>query len=130
MVASNPVTRSSSHLEAQTAAIEAALVHGGVFAYKALAEAALILEKEVAVAVVMEHALSQVEQGPQLAQGAAVGLHLSGVVGHSKKDAAAVRADVPSFLDDVEQAAAHHLQKPWVGIRQRQSEKQGHVILT
>lgn len=100
----------SSHLKAETTAIEAAFVHGRVFADETLTEATFILEKEVAVAVVIKHALSQVQEGPQLAKGFAVSLHFPGVVNYAKKDAAPVCSDVASFLDNVEKAAAHHLQ--------------------
>lgn len=86
-------------------------MHGRVFAHETLAEATFVLEKEVAVAVVVEHAPSQVQQGPQLAEGVAVSFHFPGVVRQAEKDAAAIRGDVASFLDDVEEAAAHHLQK-------------------
>lgn len=92
-------------------------MHGRVFAHETLAEATFILEKEVAVAVVVEHALSQVQQGPQLAKGVAVSFHFPGVVREAKKDAAAIRGDVASFLDDVEKAAAHHLQTQGAGKR-------------
>lgn len=85
-------------------------MHGRVFADEALAEATFVLEEEVAVAVVVQHALSQVQQGPQLAKGVAVGLHFPGVVRYAKKDAAAVGGNVASLLDNVEKAAAHHLQ--------------------
>lgn len=99
----------SSHLKAQTTAIEAALVHARVFADETLTEATFILEKEVAVAVVVKHTLSQVQQGPQLAKGVAVSLHFPGIVCYAKKDAPAVCCDIASFLDNVEKAAAHHL---------------------
>lgn len=50
---SNPVAHGSSHLKAKATTVEAALVHGRVFADKALTETTLIMEKKVAVAVVM-----------------------------------------------------------------------------
>lgn len=95
------VYSASSHLEAKTAAIEAAFVHGWIFTDKTLTEATLILEKQVAMAVVMQHALSQVQQGAQLAKDVGVGLHLPGIVCQSEKDAAPVCSDVTSFLDNV-----------------------------
>lgn len=98
------------HLKAKAAAIKAALVHGRVLADEALAEAALMLEEKVTVLVVVQHAPRQVHESSQLAQGVAVGLHLTGVVRHSEEDAAAVGRDVAAFLDDVEEAASHHLQ--------------------
>lgn len=54
------------HLESKAASVEAALVHGGVLPDKALAEAALLVEEEVPVAVVVQQSLGQVEQGSQL----------------------------------------------------------------
>lgn len=41
-------------------------MHGGVLPDKALAEAALLVEEEVPVAVVVQQSLGQVEQGSQL----------------------------------------------------------------
>lgn len=84
-------------------------MHGRVLADEALAKAALVLEEKVTVAVVVQHAPRQVHEGSQLAQGVAVGLHLTGVVRYSEEDAAAVGGDVAAFLDDVEEAASHHL---------------------
>lgn len=46
-----------SHLKSNTATVEAALVHGGVLSEEALTEATFLLEKEVAMAVVMEQSL-------------------------------------------------------------------------
>lgn len=63
------------------------------------------------MAVVMKHALSQIEQGAQLAQSAAVGLHLPRIVCYSKEDAATVGSDVAPLLDDVKKTAAYHLEK-------------------
>lgn len=103
--------RCSSHLKAQAATIEAPFVHGWVLADKTLAEATFILEKKIAVAVVVQHALSQVEQGAQLTQGVTVRLHLPGIVRHSEKDAAPVGGDVATLVDDVEKAATHNLEK-------------------
>lgn len=100
-----------SHLKAKAATIKAALVHGRVLSDEALTEAALVLEEKVTMVVVVQHALRQVHEGSQLAKGVAVGLHLAGIVCHSEKDAAAVGGDVAAFLDDVEEAASHHLKK-------------------
>lgn len=100
----------SSHLKAKAATIKAAFVHGRVLSDEALTQAALVLEEKVTVVVVVQHAPRQVHEGSQLAKGVAVGLHLAGIVRHSEKDAAAVGGDVAAFLDDVEEAASHHLQ--------------------
>lgn len=85
-------------------------MHGCVFTDKTLAEAAFVLEEQIAVAVVVQHPLSQVEQGAQLAQSAAVRLHFPGIVRCSEEDAAAVGCDVAALVDDVEKAATHNLQ--------------------
>lgn len=104
-------TRGRPHLKAEAAAVEAALVHGRVLADEALAQAALVVEEKVTVVVVVQHAPRQVHEGAQLAQGVAVGLHLAGVVRQPEEDAAAVGGDVAALLDDVEEAASHHLQR-------------------
>jgi len=99
-----------AHLKAQATAIEATFMHGWVFADKTLAESAFILEKEVAMAIVMQHTLSQVEQGAQLAERIAVRLHLPGIVRHSEEDAATISGDVAPLVDDVQKAATHNLE--------------------
>lgn len=86
-------------------------MHGRVLADEALTEAALVLEEKVTMVVVVQHAPRQVHEGSQLAQGVAVGLHLAGIVRNSEEDAATVGGDVAAFLDDVEEAASHHLQR-------------------
>lgn len=47
-----------THLKSNTAAVEAALMHGGVLSQEALTETTFLLEEEVAVAVVMKQSLS------------------------------------------------------------------------
>lgn len=84
-------------------------MHGGVFTEKALAEATFILEKEVAMAVVMKQTLGQIEQSTKLAQGVAVGFHLPSIVSYSEEDTASVGSNVAPLVDDVEKAAAHNL---------------------
>lgn len=113
----HPHTPMHAHIsQAEAPAVEAALVHGGVLPHEALAESALLLEEEVAVAVVVQQPLRQVEQGAQLAQRPAVGLHLARLVRHAEEDAAAAGGDVAPLVDDVEEAAAHHLGKEEVDI--------------
>lgn len=58
------MSENHTHLEADTAAIKAALVHGGILLKKELAEPILILEEEVAVAVVVKQPLSKVKKSP------------------------------------------------------------------
>lgn len=84
-------------------------MHGGVFPDEALAEAAFVLEEQVSVAVVVEHALRQVEQGAQLTERAAVRFNLPRVVRYPKEDAATVSCDVAPLVDDVKKAATHDL---------------------
>lgn len=47
-----------THLKSNTAAVEAALMHGGILSQEALTEATFLLEEEVAVTVVMKQSLS------------------------------------------------------------------------
>lgn len=98
-----------THLEADTAAIKTALVHGGVLPKKELAETVLVLEEEVAVTVVVEQPLSEVDQSPQLAQSTAVSFHICGLMGCTEKDAPSVGCDVTCLVDDVKKTAAYHL---------------------
>ena len=99
----------TTDLEAQAAAVEAGLVHGGVLPDETAAQLPVLQGDELVVVVVMQQPLGQVEQGAQLAQGAAVGLHLPRVMRSTEEDATAVGADVAPLVDDVENAAAHHL---------------------
>lgn len=69
-----------SDLEAQTAAIETSFVHGAVLLHKLAAQVAFLQGVQLAVVVVIEELLGEVEEGSQLAQGAAVRLHLRGIV--------------------------------------------------
>lgn len=98
-----------AHLEANTAAIKAALVHGGILSKKELAETILILEEEVAVTVVMKQPLSEVQQSPQLAQSTTVSFHLCSMMGWTEENAPSVRRNMACFVDDVKETTTHHL---------------------
>lgn len=63
-------------LKAQAAAIEAGLVHGGVFPHKPPAQLSILQGVQLPMTVVVEQTLSKVEKGPQLTQGTGVGFHL------------------------------------------------------
>lgn len=63
------------------------------------------------MAVVMQHALGQIEQGTQLAQSIAVCFHLARIMGYSEEDAATVSGDVAPLVDDMEKAATYDLDK-------------------
>lgn len=67
-------------LKTQTAAVETGFVHGAVLLHKPVAQVAVLLGVQLAVVVVVDQPLAEVEQSSQLAQGAAVRLHLGGVV--------------------------------------------------
>lgn len=100
----------SFYLKAQAAAIKAAFVHGCVLPNETLTQSTFVLEKQVAVTVVMQHSLSQIQQGTQLAQRTAIGLHFPSVMRCSEEDAAPVGCNVAPLVDNVEKAATHHLQ--------------------
>lgn len=65
-------------LEAETAAIEAGFVHGAVLLHKLAAQ--ILHGVQLPTFVVVEQLLGEVEQGAQLAQSAAVRLHLRDIV--------------------------------------------------
>ena len=105
------MTPSPTDLEAQAAAVEAGLVHGGVLLHEPPAQDAVLQGVQLPVAVVVEQALGEVEEGAELAQGAAVGLHLGGVVLRPEEGPAAAGGDVAAFVDDVEEAGLQHLRE-------------------
>ena len=66
----------SADLKAQAAAIETSFVHGAVLLHKPVAQIPVLQGVQLPLVVVVHQPLGEVEQGPQLAQGAAVRLHL------------------------------------------------------
>lgn len=86
-------------------------MHRCIFTDETLTESTFILEEQVALAVVMQHALSQVEQGTQLAQSIAVCLHLPCIMCNSEKDAAPVSCDIAPLVDDMEKTTTYNLEK-------------------
>lgn len=99
-----------AHLEAQAASVEAGLVHGAVLLNEAVAQVGILRRVQMPVGVVVDEPLGEVEQRPQLAEGAAVRLHLRGVVLRPEEGSSAVGGDVATFMDDVHQAGLQHLQ--------------------
>lgn len=85
-------------------------MHRCIFTDKTLAESTFILEKQVALAVVVQHALSQVEKSTQLAQSIAVSFHLPRVMCNSEKDAASVSRDITPLVDDMEKTTTYDLE--------------------
>lgn len=104
----------SADLETQTAAVETGLVHGAVLLHKLAAQLPVLQGVELAVVVVVDEPLGQVQQGAQLTQGAAVGLHLAGVVVGPEEGAVVVGGDVAPLVDDVQEARLQDLES-WRG---------------
>lgn len=105
----NTTPRSGSDLKAQAAAVEAGFVHGAVLLHKPAAQLGVLQDVQLAVLVVVDEPPGEVEQRPQLAQRAAVRLHLRGVVLRAEEGAAVVRGDVATLMDDVQEAGLQHL---------------------
>lgn len=100
---------SLAHLEAKTAAIETGFVHGAVLLHKPAAKVRVLQGVQLAEAVVADQPLGEVQQGAQLAQSAAVGLHLRGVVVGPEEGAAVVGGDVAALVNDVQKAGMQNL---------------------
>lgn len=94
----------SADLETQTAAVETGLVHGAVLLHELAAQLPVLQRVELAVVVVVDQPLGEMQQGAQLTQSTAVCLHLGGVVISSEKGTVVVGGNVPSLVNDVQKA--------------------------
>lgn len=91
-------------LKAQTAAVETRLVHGAVLLHKPVAQVPVLQGVQLAVFVVVDQLLGEVEQGAQLAQSAAVRLHLQRIVVRPEEGTVVIGSDVTALVDDVQKA--------------------------
>lgn len=96
-------------LEAQTAAIEAGLVHGAVLLHELAAQLGVLQRVELAVRVVAEQLLRQMQEGSQLTQSVAVRLHLRGVVVRPEEGTVVVGGDITALVNDVEKTGVQNL---------------------
>lgn len=85
-------------------------MHGAVLLHKLAAQLPVLQGVELAVVVVVDEPLGEVQQGSQLAQSAAVCLHLGGVVVGSKKGPVAVGSDIASLVNNVQKARLQDLE--------------------
>ena len=97
-------------LKAQTASVETRLVHGAVLLHKPAGQFPVLLRVQLAAFVVVDQLLGEVEQGPQLAQGAAVRLHLRRIVLGPEEGAVAVVGNVTALVYDVHKAGLQDLE--------------------
>lgn len=104
-------------LKAQTAAIETGFVHGAVLLHKLAAQVPVLQGVQLAVVVVVDQPLGEVEQGAQLTQSAAVCLHLRGIVVRPEEGTVVVRCNVTALVNDVQKARQQNL-------KERKKEKQ------
>lgn len=95
-----------AHLEAQAAAIEAALVQSDVLTQEVSSEPLISLEEEPSWLVGGQQVLGIVGQSTELGEGSQVGLEFSQVVAGAEEDAAAVGSHIAGFVQQVCQAAA------------------------
>lgn len=100
---------SPADLKAQTASIETGFVHGAVFLHVSVAQVQVLQGVQLAKIVVVDQPLGEVEQRSQLAKGAAVGLHLGGVVFRSEEGALVIRGNVASLVEEVQKTRLQHL---------------------
>ncbi len=98
-------------LKAQTAAIETGFVHGAVLLHKPAAQVPVLQGVQLAVVVVVDEPLGEVEQSTQLAQSAAVCLHLRGVVVRPEEGTVAIRGNVTALVNDVQKARLQDLKE-------------------
>lgn len=84
-------------------------MHGAVLLHEPAAQLGVLQHVQLAVLVVVDELPGEVEERPQLAQRAAVRLHLRGVVLGPEEGAAVVRGDVATLVDDVQEAGLQHL---------------------
>lgn len=98
-------------LKAQTATIETGFVHRAVLLHKHAAQFSILLAVQLAIVIVVYQLLCKIEQGTQLAQSAAVRLHLRGIVVRSKEGTVVIRDNVAAFVYDVQKARLQHLKE-------------------
>jgi len=84
-------------------------VHGAVLAHEPATQVSALQGVQLAEAVVVDELLGEVQQRPQLAQRAAVRLHLGRVVVRPEEGAVVVGGDVTPLVDDVQKARQQHL---------------------
>lgn len=96
-------------LKAQTAAVETGFVHGAVLLHEPTAEVTLLQGVQLGVVVVVDQPLCEVHQGAKLAQGAAVRLHLRGVVVCPEEGTVVIRGNVAALVNDVQKARLQDL---------------------
>lgn len=84
-------------------------MHGAVLLHKLAAQLPVLQRVKLAVVVVVDEPLGEVQQGAQLAQGAAVRLHLAGVVVGPEEGAVVVGGDIAGLVDDVQKARLQDL---------------------
>lgn len=107
-------------LEAQTAAIEAGLVHGAVLLHELAAQVGVLQRVELAMHVVTEQLLRQMQEGSQLTQSVAVRLHLRGIVVRPEEGTVVVRGDITALVNDVEKTGVQNLKDRKKTIRTQQ----------
>lgn len=98
-------------LKAQTAAVEAGFVHGAVLLHKPAAQVGVLQRAQLSAGVVIKKPLSEVEQGPQLAQSSHVRLHLWRIVVRSEKGGVVIGGDVAGLVNDVQKAGQQDLRE-------------------
>lgn len=96
-------------LKAQTASVEAGFVHGAVLVHEAAAQVLVLQGVELAVGVVSEQLLGQMQERSQLTQSVAVSLHLRRVVLGPEEGAAVVGGDVTALVNDVKKTRLQDL---------------------
>lgn len=84
-------------------------MHGAVLLHKLAAQLPVLQGVELAVVVVVDEPLGEVQEGAQLTQGAAVRLHLAGVVVGPEEGTVVVGGNVASLVDDVQKARLQDL---------------------
>lgn len=96
-------------LKAQTTAVETCFVHGAVLLHKPAAQVPVLKGVQLAGGVVIHQLLGEVEQGTQLAQGAAVRLHLRCIVVCPEEGTVVIRGNVTALVNDVQKAGVQDL---------------------
>lgn len=84
-------------------------MHGAVLVHEAAAQVPVLQGVQLAVGVVVEQLLGQMQERSQLTQRVAVGLHLRSVVLGPEEGAAVVGGDVTALVNDVEKTRLQDL---------------------
>lgn len=86
-------------------------MHGAVLLHEPAAQVLVLQGVQLAVVVVVDQLLGEVDQGTQLTQSAAVRLHLRGIVVRPEEGTIAIGGNITALVNDVQKARQQDLKQ-------------------